>query len=145
MPAMPTARIRRYLLPPYPLTPLVLLATMLVLVGALGCGSSSYDCPSCDDPATASSYGRFTFGEAGDDGTARKIQEECGFDIFDGHNGGSGDTLEIASCWSNGVPGLVMAWAFSEFSSYRVCPGYSGNIAPPLAQGECRVVGRYFR
>lgn len=124
----------------------LLAALILTLTLLSACGGGGDNCPSCHDDARGDGYGGLVFGSAGDDSNARDLKDECGFDIYNNHNGGGGDTLEIAGCYSGGTPGLVLAWAYQSFSSYRICnPGYSGDLSTPLAPGECRVIGSYFR
>jgi len=80
--------------------------------------------------------------------TNKKLREECGFEYDDNHRGAIGDTLQVAGCFSGGVPGVTFAWAFNAFASYRICrPGFSSDVSgiEDIDAGECRVVGRYFR
>jgi hypothetical protein len=118
----------------------------MLLCLAAGCDGDGDDCPPCDAEATDQGYGSLVFGQEGPDATARKLIDECGFRVHNGHNGGIGDTLQIGSCEANGEVGVVLVWAFNDFSGYRVCrPGFRGTITPPLGDGECRVVGSFFR
>jgi len=110
------------------------------LAATAGCGSGDdFDCPSCHDEARGDGYGRFTFYASGNDDTARAIVKNCGFSVYDGHDGGYGDTFEIAGCFSHGVPGVTLVWAYEQFSAYRICdPGYEG-VYPPLEPGQCLI------
>lgn len=82
------------------------------------------------------SYGRFVLERAGGDDTARKIRDRCGWNIHAGRVGGSGSTLEIASC---GNEGAILVWAFGTFFGIEVSEGWEGTtergtaIATPLA------------
>ncbi len=98
-------------------TILLLLAFALVFVD--GC---AFDCPSVQDNVSWTSYGRFQFGRSGHDSTARKIISHCACQVFNGHNGGLGDTLEVSP------PGqsFVLVWAHNDFSGYRVTSGWKG-------------------
>jgi hypothetical protein len=95
---------------------LLLLAFALVFVD--GC---AFDCPSDQDNVSWTSYGGFQFG-SGSDVTARKIISHCACHVFEGHNGGLFDTLEV----SPGDHSFVLVWAHSDFSGYRVTSGWEG-------------------
>lgn len=104
-------------------------------------GGDSFDCPSCHDEVRSNGYGRFIFGQAGYDSAAREIVDNCEFRIYNGHNGGSGDTLQIAGCYVGDKPGVIFEWAYNSFRRYAVCnPGYKGD-SPQLKPGECYNAG----
>jgi len=73
----------------------------------IGCALSKDDedgCVSCGDTITWTSYGNLNLNSAGRDSTARDIISSCGWHVHNGHNGGYGDTLQIASCFSQTCP-----------------------------------------
>jgi hypothetical protein len=106
------------------LLPAALLITLLALAGCqtLGLGDN-FQCPSLTDNVTFQSYGGFSFGNVGDDSTARKIVSNCSWHVFDGHNGGTGETLEVASPNEE----VVLVWAFNNFSAFRLTKGWTGK------------------
>jgi hypothetical protein len=106
------------------------------------CGDGGGSCVECDDDATGSGIGSLVIGQ-GKDSDAKK----CGFDKYRGHNGGVGDTLEVAGCKENGSYGVVLVWAYGEFDGYRVCsPGFKGTVnGNPLAPGQCVTNSLYIR
>lgn len=102
----------------------ILTITALTLTGCQALSSGeSFRCPTTVDNVTFQSYGAFTMGNSGDDSTARKIVSACNWHVFDNHNGGIGDTLEVASPSEE----VVLVWAFSNFSSFRLTPGWTGK------------------
>lgn len=106
-----------------------LLITVLAIAALTftGCQTLSsgddFKCPTTADNVTFQSYGAFAMGNSGDDSTARKIISSCGWHVFGGHNGGTGDTLEVASPSEE----VVVVWAFNNFSGFRLTPGWSGK------------------
>jgi hypothetical protein len=119
--------------------PLLLILTILLF----GCQDDECSCPACEENATPNSYGNYKFGEEGDDSTARCLVSKCGWHVQGGHNGGVGDTLQVASC---GDEGVIFVWAFNEFSGYRVCrPDFQGEFFEPDFTQGCRIVGDFFR
>lgn len=112
----------------------VLLVITFAAVLARGCGflGLGFDCPSLNDDVTWSSYGRFRFGNAGDDSTAKDCVSRCGWHVFRGHNGGFGDTLQVASSGEE----VVFAWAYNNFSAYRVRKGWTGQTDRGVRLGD---------
>ena len=97
----------------------MLLFLAFVLVFVDGC---AYDCPSVQDNVSWTSYGRFQFGKSGRNVTARKIITHCGCHVFEGHNGGLFDTVQV----SPPSHSFVLVWANHDFSAYRVTSGWTG-------------------
>jgi len=97
-------------------------------------------CPSCDELLTwdTTSFDNSTYGEistANDwgDAYAHKMLDECpGWSIFEGHAGGIGDTLEIASC----DDGLVLRWAYESFTSIQLSQGWTGTTNTQIVIGS---------
>lgn len=56
-------------------------------------------CPTCNDIVTWSSYGSYQLRNSGTDLTARDIIASCGWHVHNDHDGGYGDTLQIAACY----------------------------------------------
>lgn len=96
-------------------------------------------CPGCDellswDATTAdrASYGGISTDSTWDDGYAWMMLDACpGWSIHEGHEGGIGDTLEIASCDG----GLVLIWIGDRFSAVEVSKGWTGKTDTSFAIG----------
>jgi hypothetical protein len=97
----------------------ILLLLPFALVFVDGC---AFDCPSDKDNVSWTSYGRLQFGGSGPDLTARKIISHCSCNVFEGHDGGLFDTLEL----SPRSHSFVLVWAHNAFSGYRVTSGWKG-------------------
>ena len=97
------------------------------LVFAVGCGTSGDEetpfCPSISDDATWNSYGHFVMNDSGNDQTARRIVSECDWHVYSGHNGGYGDTLQVASR----DEGVVLVWAFNDLYGVSLVEGWTGS------------------
>lgn len=107
----------------------VCISIILALFISIGCGkdekdanTSSWRCPTIYDNITWKSYGPFSMNNAGRDSAARRIITECGWHVFNGHNGGYGDTLQIASVNEE----VVLVWAYNDFYGFRVVNGWQG-------------------
>jgi hypothetical protein len=111
---------------------LLILGFISVLVSGCGPLGLGFNCPSLNDNVTWTSYGRFQFRNAGDDSTARKCVSHCGWHVFQGNDGGVGSTLQVAS------PGeeVVFAWAYNQFSAYRVVNGWTGQTDRGVRLGD---------
>jgi len=99
-------------------------------------GSSGQVCPSCSDGTTDTSFGPFVFNSAGDDSTARRFVSNCGFAVARGHNGGTGDTLQVAGCGG----GVELVWSNTKFTAYRVSVGWTGQTDRGVKIGQTRSV-----
>lgn len=96
-------------------------------------------CPSCDELMTwdttkfdNSSYGQIKTSNAWKDVYAKQMLIACpGWDYFQGHKGGLGDTLQIASC----NDGVVLVWAYEYFTSIKLTQGWTGTTDTGLAIG----------
>jgi len=86
-----------------------LIMVLFLTFGILGCGGGKEEeekkdekvnCISCDENITWTSYGPYEFKKAGGDITAWDIIKNCGWHQHGSHGGGSGNTLQIASCIS---------------------------------------------
>ncbi|MFA5186001.1 MAG: hypothetical protein WC551_05920 [Patescibacteria group bacterium] len=97
-------------------------------------------CPPCDAPLSwdTSSKSHSALGELSleggqDDSYARQMLDKCpGWSIHDGHNGGIGDTLEIASCDN----GIVLTWAYNRFFSIALSSGWAGKTSSGVVNGS---------
>lgn len=92
----------------------------------------AFTCPLCDAKINWTSYGDLVFTKAGSDATARRLVTECGWQIYAGHNGGIGDTLQVGACGDHGV---VLAWAFNEFHACRLAEGWQGKTEEGIGFG----------
>src|SRR5882762_8402164 len=111
----------------------VLSGTLLGLVLFLGgCAAAQFRCPSLGDDVTWTSYGQFSFGNAGGDPTALKIVSDCGWHVFGGHSGGLGETLEVAAAKEE----VVFVWAYNNLSAFRVTYGRTGKTARGAKLGD---------
>src|SRR3989338_4279430 len=122
--------------------PVIILFTLLFA----GCGSdgsgeggdNKYDscpnfyCPSIEDNVTWDSYGGLQIGNFGNDNCAKKLISDCGWHVYQGHNGGYGDTLEVAP------PGeeAVLRWAWNNFSWMYLFQGWQGSTAEGISMGS---------
>lgn len=102
--------------------------------GGGGSGSSGSACASCSDNTTDTSFGPFNFNAAGDDSTARRFIDQCGFTVSGSHNGGIGDTLQVIGCGG----GVELVWAFNEFTAFRVSAGWTGKTDRGVQIGQTR-------
>ena len=104
-------------------------------------------CIPCDAQARIDGIGRLTFEQAGDDNAARELMASCRYNVHNNHKGGTGDTLQVGFCAVDGEFGVILVWAYQEFTGYRVCrPGFQGGFLDGSGFTEgCRTVGRYFR
>lgn len=129
----------------------VWLLTLFVTAFVASCGNNDddnrVDCVLCNAQARANGIGSLQFQNAGNDSTARQLISACGFQIHNNHNGGFGDTLQVGSCiQQDGEFGIILVWAFNEFSGYRVCrPGFQGEFFQAGFTQGCKIVGSFFR
>lgn len=128
----------------------VWLLTLFVSAFVASCGSNDdngVDCVPCNAQARADGIGPLQFRNAGDDSAARDLISACGYQVHNNHNGGTGDTLQVGSCLQqNGEFGIILVWAFNEFSGYRVCrPGFEGEFFEAGFTQGCKIVGSFFR
>ncbi|MFA6446906.1 MAG: hypothetical protein WCW31_01455 [Patescibacteria group bacterium] len=97
-------------------------------------------CPSCDDLLTwdtdkpdNSTFGVLSTGSPVSDTYAIQILSTCtGWDYFEGHKGGTGDTLEITSC----NKGIVLIWAYNMFMRIQLSQGWTGTTSEKIAIGS---------
>ncbi len=106
-------------------------AALLVLEGCNAITGNTFHCPSTSDGVTFTSYGSFAFGSAGPDTTARTIVSNCSWHVFGGHDGGLGETLEVASPNEE----VVFVWAAQNFSAFRLTKGWTGKTDRGAALG----------
>jgi hypothetical protein len=115
------------------------LACMLVLLSLLGCDQQeeACRCPACDEQVTLSSYGSYRFANEGNDTTARCLVARCGWHVQGEHNGGVGDTLQVASCGNEGV---IFVWAFNDFHAFRLAVGWTGETEDGIRIGATLLI-----
>ncbi len=108
-------------------------------VGEDAAPDAAFYCPSCEELLTwdttqnnNSTYGEISTLSVWPDAYAWQMIDECpGWGIYQGHQGGIGDTLEISSC----NDGLVLVWAYGYFSHISVSEGWTGKTDTDLAIG----------
>ena len=91
-----------------------------------------FTCPTIGDDVTWSSYGSYQFNKSGNDSTARNIISKCGWHVHNNHNGGYGDTLQVAS--PNGE--VILVWAYNSFYAYKLSSGWSGKTERNIKIGD---------
>ncbi len=94
-------------------------------------------CPDCSDVITWEKYGRWRLKGVGYDGALGNgipvhLENTCGWEIFGGHAGGIGDTYEVFSCEG----GVKFAWAYGQFSYFRVSEGWTGSTLEGIKIGD---------
>ncbi|TQV87250.1 hypothetical protein [Aliikangiella coralliicola] len=109
---------------------------LFMLIFFAGCNSGSdsdsFDCPLLNDDVSWLSFGDYVFKNSGRDSTARNILSNCGWHVHNNHNGGVGNTLQIAS------PGeeIILVWAFNSFRAFRVSEGWRGQTERGISIGD---------
>ena len=68
----------------------------------------------------------------GRDSTARNILTKCGWHVHNNHNGGVGNTLQVASPDES----VILVWAFNSFRSYRLSEGWQGKTEKGIGIGD---------
>lgn len=120
----------------------LLVSITLLLIGVGGCEPDDEEvvCPRCDDVLSwdtaakrHTAYGALSLEYPKDDSYAWQILDKCpGWNIYEDHKGGTGDTLEIVSC-NNGVK---LIWAFDHFFSVQLSQGWTGATVSKMAIGS---------
>lgn len=102
----------------------------VVLIAGAGCGPVP---PSDTDNLSSdwTSIGSFRLHAEGDDSTARSFISNNNWRVYKGHNGGTGDTLQIV----NQSGGIVLIWAANSFGGYELGPGWTGTTPNGAAIG----------
>lgn len=97
-----------------------------------GDGCPNFYCPSISDNVTWDKYGKLQIGNFGSDTCARKLISNCGWHVYQMHNGGYGDTLEVTT------PGeeVVLVWAWNDLSDVYLFPGWQGSTAEGITMGS---------
>lgn len=113
---------------------MLMYAGILVIVGCgvEGKDSSGWNCPTTSNNITWRSYGSYDMNSEGMDSTARKIVSDCGWHVHSGHNGGYGDTLQVASPDEE----VVFVWAYNDFYGFRVITDWTGETANGVKMGS---------
>lgn len=108
---------------------------------ASGDGGPVIVCPTCDELLTwdttqskHSTYGsKISTSSNWNDSYAWQMLKACpDWGIVGGHEGGTGDTLQIGAC----NDGVVLIWAYNMFSSIRLSQGWTGKTDTNLGIGE---------
>lgn len=76
------------------------------------------------------SFGGLELGNAGNDRTAWYQVENCGWTIHEGHEGGTGDTLEITD------GRVILVWAWNIFLEFTLTNRWSGQTAKGIKIGD---------
>lgn len=106
-------------------TLILIFVAPLLLVGCDSEDPQAAFCPSTSNHITWNSYGHFTLKEEGRDATARDIVEACGWHVHNNHNGGYGNTLQVASPNEE----VIFVWAYNSFNGFNVEEGWNGTTA----------------
>jgi len=109
---------------------------LLCIVCCTGCPLLCPTAPSSADDVRAdwSGIGNYRFHRQGDDSSAWMLVRNCGCNVFEGHTGGAGDTLQIVD------PGgsLVLIWAYNQFNGFVLREGWSGQTGRGAQLGMTR-------
>lgn len=98
-------------------------------------------CPTCNDTLTPDGYGQWRFNNTGPDGTYTlyntdpnfvRIIGDCGWTIYNHHDGGIGDTYEVTSC----NQGVILKWAYKVFREATVQEGWYGCTDKGIRIGD---------
>ena len=81
-------------------------------------------CPDTSSNITWNSFGNWQFKLCGDDEFAKQLITKCSWKIYDGHEGGEGEVLEIAADTNNSI---VFCWADNVFRAFLVKNGWKGG------------------
>jgi len=81
-------------------------------------------CPDTSNNITWNSFGNWEFNLCGDDKFAKQLVAHCNWIIYQGHEGGYGEVLELAIDTNNSI---VFCWANNKFSSFLVKEGWIGQ------------------
>jgi len=95
-------------------------------------GSGGFYCPNCNETVTWESYGNAKFYEFGNDDWGWRLNSSCGWRIYDGHEGGYGDTLQLASC----NDGVIFVWAWQTFRGLILSEGWKGQTEKGIMIGD---------
>lgn len=102
--------------------------------GSTGDGSSgaSYRCVGTNERVSLGD--RFAYGylveDKQPDAAARHLVNNCGWAIHEGHNGGVGDTLEVAK------GNIVLIWAFGSFNGMVLSSDWTGVTNEGIRLGD---------
>ncbi len=105
---------------------------VLVVVGCSNDNNEKSNCPSTNDNVTWDSYGRYGLRGVGNDSAARDIVANCGWHVSSTHNGGYGNTLQIASPNEE----VIFVWAYNSFYAYKLSSGWRGHTAEGLRMND---------
>lgn len=94
--------------------------------------NDDFYCPACDGIVSWCSYEWIFLDKFGDDSCGWKLVSDCGWKIYQGHEGGWGDTLEVVSCEG----GVVFIWAWNHFSGFRLTKGWTGTTIDGIKIGS---------
>jgi hypothetical protein len=88
-------------------------------------------CPTTFELVTWDKYGKIELDDFGWDECARKLISKCGWHVYGGHNGGSGDTLQVAT--QN--EGVILIWAWNNLEWIILKAGWTGTTAEGIGIG----------
>ena len=121
---------------------LVSLVILFSLAVVVNCGDlvevdDDYDiiCLYCDDTISWNSYGKAKLDKYKPDRRAWDLVDYCGWEVYQGHRGGVGDTLEVYNCGDGQTTGVRLVWAWNTFSRYYVYNGWTGATKKGIGIG----------
>jgi len=104
------------------------------------------ECPLCDSTMTWESYGRLKLDKASYEGffvigdnKVLDLQEDCGWTIRDGKNGGNVQPLELTDCDES----VVMNWQFDQFQFLEVFSNWRGRTSEDIEIGA--TLGKFLK
>ena len=111
-----------------------LLLCVILSITMWGCGEDDKKGPCLGSNENVIIGDPFYYGylgeDAGPDSVARNQINNCGWTIYQNHNGGSGDTLAIEN---NGV---ILVWAWNELSGMTLTSGWTGKTDQGIGIGS---------
>lgn len=110
---------------------LIFLAQVCLLVSACDL-QDDFQCPNRDDEISWRMYGGWKLQDEGNDSIAKKLRNECGWEVWNEHEGGYGDTYQVSKFGG----GLIFIWAWNNFSGFIASKGWEGKTEEGIKLGD---------